>query len=203
MFGDPLHDSSRWQTSRLAEICNRVTDGTHQPPRWGSSGIPFLFVSNIVDGEISFRTKKFISEETWKGLTTRCPIHKNDILYTTVGSYGNAAIVDTDRKFAFQRHIAHIKPDTRKVDSQFLVAMLQSPGVRHQADRQARGVAQKTLNLKELKEFIVFVPPMSAQKEFVRAREQVLAIREKARVASHESANLFGSLSLRAFRGEF
>ena len=32
----------------MAEICTIITDGTHQPPKFVSVGIPFLFVSNIV-----------------------------------------------------------------------------------------------------------------------------------------------------------
>ena len=35
----------------IADLCSIITDGTHQPPKFSQSGIPFLFVSNIVKNE--------------------------------------------------------------------------------------------------------------------------------------------------------
>jgi len=202
LFGDPVTNPKRWPVLRLEEVCTRITDGTHQPPDWSEEGYPFLFVSNIVDGGISFGTRKHISEETWEELTRRCPIELNDILYTTVGSYGNAALVDTERRFAFQRHIAHVKPDEGRIHPEFLVGMLQSPAVRTQADRAVRGIAQKTLNLADLKKFRVFVPPRDVQEMYVRLRRRTLEQRLSVESALARADNLGDSLVQRAFRGE-
>jgi len=202
IFGDPVTNPKDWEIVPLEQVCTRITDGTHQPPDWSEHGLPFLFVSNIVNGRITFQTKKHISEETWKELTRRCPIEVNDILYTTVGSYGNAALVDTDRRFAFQRHIAHIKPDGKQVHPEFLVGMLQSHVVRKQADHAVRGIAQKTLNLGDLKRFRVFQPPRDVQERFVRLRRSALEQRELAESAVASADNLLDSLVQRAFRGE-
>jgi type I restriction enzyme, S subunit len=202
MFGDAVTNPKGWPVVRLAEVCLRITDGTHQPPDWSEEGLPFLFVSNIVDGHISFQTKKHISEETWYELTRRCPIESNDILYTTVGSYGNAALVDTDRRFAFQRHIAHIKPDGKRIHPEYLVGMLQSPVVRRQADHAVRGIAQKTLNLGDLKKFRVLLPPRDEQERFVRLRRSALQQRELAESAVASADNLLDSLTQLSFREE-
>ena len=70
MFGDISDDEKK----TMADICTIITDGTHQPPKFVSEGIPFLFVSNIVTNEISYDTQKFISEETYAKLIKRTPI---------------------------------------------------------------------------------------------------------------------------------
>ena len=127
MFGDPVTNPKGWEVVKLQDICKRITDGTHQPPKWSNDGVPFLFVSNVVDGQLSFKTHKYISMETWLELTKRCPIEVNDILYTIVGSYGNAALVTMEEPFAFQRHIAHIKPDSNQIHPEFLHGMLDAP----------------------------------------------------------------------------
>jgi type I restriction enzyme S subunit len=202
LFGDPVTNPKGWPVLRLEDVCLRITDGTHQSPEWSDEGYPFLFVSNIADGRISFETKKHISEETWRELTRRCPIEINDVLYTTVGSYGNAALVDTERRFAFQRHIAHIKPDASCIDPEFLVGMLQSPAIRSQADRAVKGIAQKTLNLGDLRGFKVFVPPAEAQAEYMELRRRCLAQGAVLADAAAGVAELCGSLMQRAFRGE-
>ncbi len=202
MFGDPLMNPRELPTCTLIEACNRVTDGTHLPPKWAPIGIPFLFISNIVDGQIEFETHKFISEQTYQELTRRCPIEIGDVLYTTVGSYGNSAIVRTAKKFAFQRHIAHIKPNNEKIDSVFLAAMIQSPGVRQQVDKVARGIAQKTVNLSDLKNLVIFCPPLPLQSEFANIVGVMEKLKSSHRASLEKLDAIFASLQDRAFKGE-
>jgi type I restriction enzyme S subunit len=201
-FGDPLTNPRRIDTCSLDSLCIRITDGTHQSPPWSQTGHPFLFVSNIVSGELTFETGKFISDQTHAELMRKCPIEVGDILYSTVGTYGVPALIRTQRKFAFQRHIAHLKPDPAVVDPEFLRVMLASPPLRRQADRAARGAAQKTVNLSELKNFIVFRPPLEAQREFNRRVAAVERLKTAQRASLAQLDALFASLQHRAFRGE-
>jgi type I restriction enzyme S subunit len=187
----------------LSEICKRVTDGTHQPPEWTPCGVPFIFISNIGSRGISFETKKFVSEDTWMELTCRCPIETHDILYTTVGSYGNAAIVEDGMpRFAFQRHIAHIKPDLALVNPCYLLAAMCTPEVRRQADVHARGVAQKTLNLAQLKNFQIPFPQRELQDRYARFHQLVACSIEKQVKALSLAEMAFHSLVQRAFSGQ-
>ncbi|AFZ46131.1 restriction modification system DNA specificity domain protein [Cyanobacterium stanieri PCC 7202] len=202
MFGDPITNPKGWEVKKLEDVCHKVTDGTHQSPQWEIKGIPFIFVSNIVNGEIDFNVSKYISEDSWQQLTLRCPIEINDILYTTVGSYGNAALVRTNKKFCFQRHIAHIKPNPEEIEPEFLLELMQSDGIKKQADTQVRGIAQKTLNLRELKTFPIFNPPMILQKKYIGIRRNVESQLKEQEKFLKESENLFNSLSQKAFKGE-
>lgn len=201
MFGDPVDNLKGLETVALLDLCKKVTDGTHQSPKWTTEGIPFLFISNIVDGEIDYSSQKFIDQATYDSLTKSTKIELNDILYTTVGSYGNVARVKSDQLFCFQRHIAHIKPDFDKINPKFLEKMLSSYGVRRQADRLVRGVAQKTLNLKDLKEIIVFNIPLVEQNHFVQKCEVIESLKIKSKQALNQSDDLFKSLQNQAFSG--
>lgn len=202
MFGDIGSDSDGPQRIPLNDLCTRITDGTHQSPSWSLDGNPFLFISNIVTGEIDFDTKRFISDQTHRLLTSRCPIEIGDVLYSTVGSYGVPALVRTDQKFAFQRHIAHIKPNRDLLEPEFLRAMLASPGVRRQADTAARGVAQKTVNLADIKKFSVVTPPMARQLKFVDRLSKVSELQRMHRSHLDGANDLFSALQTRAFAGE-
>ena len=201
MFGDPVDNLKALQTVALLDLCKKVTDGTHQSPKWTTEGIPFLFISHIVDGEIDYSSQKFIDQSTYDSLTKSTKIELNDILYTTVGSYGNVARVKSDQLFCFQRHIAHIKPNLDKVNPKFLEKMLSSNGIRRQADRLVRGVAQKTLNLKDLKEIIVFNIPLDKQNHFVQKCEVIESLKIKSKLALNQSDDLFKSLQNQAFSG--
>jgi type I restriction enzyme S subunit len=202
MFGDPAANPNGWPTGRLGALCTRITDGTHQPPRWSDTGHPFLFVSNIISGEINFETAKFISDETHAELTRRYPIESGDLLYSTVGSYGVPALVRTTRKFAFQRHIAHLKVDRSLLEPEFLRVMLASPPLKRQADTVARGVAQKTVNLADIREFVVFIPSLAVQRDLATRISSIDALKARHSASLCRMASLFASPQHRAFRGE-
>ncbi len=202
MFGDPVINPMRWSESLLSEVCTKITDGTHQSPAFLSQGIPFLLVSNIVKNEISFETKKYISNDEYLKLTKTTPIEKGDILYTSVGSYGNPAIVKTSNKFCFQRHIAQLKPNHALINVNFLFASLLTHSVKQQADRLARGVAQKTLNLREIKSLNILLPPLGHQNQFAERIEKIEQQKQQAQANLTKSNELFNSLLQKAFTGE-
>ena len=110
----------------LKDVCSIITDGTHQPPKFVDRGIPFLFVSNITSDTVNYDTNKFISVEDYEQLIRRTPIEVGDVLVSAVGSFGHPAIVEDDRPFCFQRHIAYLKPRHDLIDSNYLHAALLS-----------------------------------------------------------------------------
>ena len=168
LFGDAPDE----EKVTMAAICKIITDGTHQPPKFVSEGIPFLFVSNIVTNEISYDAQKFISEETYAELIKRTPIAIGDILLSTVGSYGHPAVVKTEKPFCFQRHIAYLKPNADIVDSEYLRGAILSADVQRQIDEGVKGIAQKTLNLSEIRKIKLPLPPIEQQKQFAAFVEQ-------------------------------
>jgi type I restriction enzyme S subunit len=156
----------------VSDICTIITDGTHQPPKFIPAGIPFLFVSNIVSNQITYETEKYISEETYHDLIKRTPIELGDILLSTVGSYGHPAIVKEDKKFLFQRHIAYLKPNHKMILSEYLHSALLSYDVQRQIEEKVKGVAQKTLNLSEIRKIRLPIPSMDSQYHFCQFVEQ-------------------------------
>lgn len=189
-------------TRPLIEYCEKITDGTHQSPKWTEDGVPFLFVSNIRNQKISFETEKFISDETYDELTRNTKVDAGDVLYTSVGSYGHAATVPTGKKFLFQRHIAHLKPKRGKLLPTYLMHLLESPNVKAQADRTATGIAQKTVTLGALKAFQVKVPDFDSQGKVLKKLDGVSRLLSESEHYSAKAETAFASLQQRAFRGE-
>jgi len=194
MFGDPEAGTSKFPVVDLNTVCLYVTDGTHQPPKFTNSGIPFLFVKNIVSGKIDFDTEKYISEEIYQDLTKKYKPKVGNILYSTVGSYGVAVEIKEDRKFSFQRHIGHISPDISKINPTFLCAQLNTPFVKKQADLRARGVAQKTVNLQEIKKFKLVLPPIELQNKFTKLVEEIELQKNKQKESTQKVDELFNAV---------
>ena len=158
---------------KMSDICSIITDGTHQPPKFVAEGIPFIFVSNVVNDKITYDAEKFITQETYDELIKRTPIEIGDVLLSTVGSYGHPAVVKSDKKFLFQRHIAYLKPKKEIIDSDYLHGALLSPDAQRQIEEGVKGIAQKTLNLSEIKKMVIPVPDLLKQKQFADFVEQV------------------------------
>lgn len=122
-----------------------------------------------------------MSEETYNELTRRVRPKRGDILYTAVGTYGVALLVDFDRQFVFQRHIAHIIPNPVVFDSEYLALFLNSSYGKRQSDRAAIGSAQPTVTLKSLSSFVVPCPPVDMQKDLaIKAKSFDSALKTNA-----------------------
>lgn len=188
-----------WPLVRLGDACSKITDGTHQAPHWATDGVPFLFVSNIRHGSISFDTDKFVSADEYHDLTRHSPIEAGDVLYTAVGSYGHSAVVPRGKTFIFQRHIAHIKPNRNLLDASYLARILESPSVRQQADKVARGIAQKTVTLSSLREFQIHLPPLEEQRRIAAILDKADALRRKRKRALELLDTLTQSIFLDMF----
>ena len=86
---------------------------------------------------------------------------------------GSIPVLVDDLKFCVQRHIGIIKP-CQQIKN-YIYYFLQSPICKKQADSVAWGVAVKTIPIKELRNFIIPLPPLKEQEEIVNKVEAFLA----------------------------
>jgi type I restriction enzyme S subunit len=182
-IGEPTKDSAApfaippsWKWCRLSSMFNAVTDGDHLPPPKSDDGIAFLTIGNITTGTLDFKGSRFVPDSYYRGLADfRRPV-RGDILYTVVGAtYGRPALVETDRPFCVQRHIAILKPP-QSVDVGFLMAILRSPLAYNQASASTTGTAQPTIPLGSLRNFAAPLPPLAEQRRIVAKVEQLMAL---------------------------
>jgi type I restriction enzyme M protein len=170
----PIHPD--WPMRRLADICETITDGDHQPPPKAYEGVPFVTITNINDDhKLDFTKTFFVPESYYANLNLSKKPKAGDILYTVTGSYGISVLVDTNTKFCFQRHIALIRTGPHLLNG-FLHCLLNSPLMIQQAIRAATGVAQKTVSLNSLRNFSIPLPPLSTQQAIVAEIEAEQAL---------------------------
>ena len=167
----PFEIPTGWKWVRLGEICKSISDGDHLPPPKQPKGIPFVVISDVSSGYVNFKGDRFVSVEYYNQLSKDKKPEKDDILYTVTGSYGIPVFVN-ELKFCVQRHIGIIKPFS--AIKKFLYYCLRSSSIKKQADSVAWGVAVKTIPIKELRQFILPLPPLAEQKEIVARVEAKL-----------------------------
>ena len=99
-----------WEWCRLSAISQYISDGDHQPPPQTDTGIPFLVISNVSNGFLDFTNTRYVSPDYYDSIAEYRKPYKGDLLFTVTGSYGIPVLVNENRPFCFQRHIAIIRP---------------------------------------------------------------------------------------------
>ncbi len=148
----------KWKTVTINDVCQKITDGTHSTPKYTSIGIPFLSVKDITGKSISFENTRYISIEEHNELIKRCNPEFNDILYTKVGTTGVAKVIDVKKEFSIFVSLALLKPNKNIINSLYFEYVLNSPSVYQQAQEKTRGVANRNLVLKDIKEITFNLP---------------------------------------------
>lgn len=160
-----------WEMVKLGDVCETITDGDHQPPPKSSAGIPFVTITNINNQQLDFSKTFFVSETYYENLKEFRKPKLGDILYTVTGSFGIPVFVEINDKFCFQRHIALIRTKPQLLNK-FLYCLLSSPFMTRQAIEAATGVAQKTISLNSIRNFIIPLPPLETQNAIVEQIEK-------------------------------
>jgi len=170
-----------WPVVKLGEVCEKITDGDHQPPPKSPNGVPFITISNISrQYEIDFSDTFFVSEDYYARIDISKRPRKGDVLYTVTGSFGIPVLLTDERKFCFQRHIGLIRAG-KNLGASYLFWLLASPSLFQQAEDSATGVAQKTVSLSALRNFDIPLPPLDVQQAIVAEIEKERALVEASR----------------------
>jgi type I restriction enzyme S subunit len=117
----------------LPEICELVTDGTHDSPKLQPSGVPFIKGKHISSGRIDFANCDYITEQDHLKCIRRVKPQTNDVLFSNIGSVGDAAHVSDDTEFSI-KNVALFRPNPEKVDPLFFYYLVISPYFRGRLD---------------------------------------------------------------------
>jgi type I restriction enzyme S subunit len=202
---DPYQLTYTWKWATLISVCSSITDGDHQAPPKSETGIPFLVISNIKHGDLDFSNTRYVPESYYQSIQESRKPRKGDILYSVVGSYGIPVLVDTNKEFCFQRHIALLKTSCL-ISNKYLFYILNSDLVFRQATAAATGTAQLTVTLSGLRQIKIPLVPFPEQQEIVNRIETLFKtadrIEQRYQKARTYIDQLTQSILAKAFRGE-
>lgn len=148
-----------WEEMTLQEVCEQVTDGTHDSPKESKTGFPLVTGKAIKNRRIDFSIPYLISEPEHKKVVSRSRAERDDILFANIGnSIGDLVRVQTDKEFSI-KNVALFKPNKNLINPKFLEYYLFSPQVQNFIKNSTKGSAQPFLGLATLRGFPVAVPP--------------------------------------------
>jgi len=113
-------------------------------------------VTDVQGGFLDLSSALRVTEDVFQEFTRRYLPKRGDIIFSRVGSYGNASYVNTEIPFCLGQNTALISP---KINGRYLHLFLQSSEAKRQIDEVAVGSTQKTVSLKSIKGLSIPVPP--------------------------------------------
>ncbi|MGV3278048.1 restriction endonuclease subunit S [Rickettsiales bacterium LUAb2] len=146
----------------LGEVAN-IYDGTHQTPKYISSGIPFVSVQNIKN---IYATEKYISKEDFEKYKYKP--QKNDLFMTRMGEIGTCAVVENDNPLAYYVTLALIRVNQKYIIPKFLKYIIESSiGKVELYKRTLIKAAPIKINLGEIGKIIIPIPSLKEQERIV------------------------------------
>ena len=164
-----------WEVKRLGDVCEKITDGTHDTPEPTNEGVPFLTAIHIKEGFIDFASCYFLPNEIHQKIYKRCNPELGDVLLVNIGAgVGTSAVVNVDYQFSL-KNVALLKPLKRQLIGEFLnYYQIYSKG--RLVKNLLNGGAQPFLSLKNISNLKIPLPPLSEQKRIA----EVLSTWDKA-----------------------
>ncbi|MCK6610889.1 MAG: restriction endonuclease subunit S [Bacteroidia bacterium] len=204
MFGDPEKNPKNLPFTELEKLCAIIVDCPHSTPVKSkeATNYPCIRTSELTKGYISWDSMQYLDEEEYIKRIQRLIPEAGDIVYGREGTYGEAIRIPKTHKFSLGQRTMLFRPDYTRTNSIFLWAMVRSEFVYRQAKKKNSGSTVGHVNVKDIKQFRVYYPPIELQNQFAQIVEKTEALKSQYQQSLQELENLYGSLSQKAFRGE-
>lgn len=179
-----------------------VRDGTHDSPKFVSSGYPFITSKNLKNGQLDFQNVKYISESDFLEFNKRSKVDKGDLLFGMIGTIGNPVVVTDTQPFAI-KNVALIK-NHPNYDLDFLRYFYLSPSVKKRIEDGTKGTTQKFVGLGNLRRFKIPNVPIEVQRasiERIRAVESHSALLGEVDNRLRETISEFRTALLSSYFG--
>lgn len=175
----PFDIPDSWCWARLGQICSKLVDGDHNPPRKSLMETPFVMLSasNVKDGYVDFNESvRYLDEGQYQESARRISLASGDLLLTIVGTIGRSCVVGDKHDFVLQRSVAVLKP---MFNVNYMKIVLDSPFVQYLMHSEAAGTAQKGFYLKQLAEVRLPIPPLVEQSRIVSKLDELTPLVEE------------------------
>lgn len=197
-----------WPTKPLVELTppdRPICYGILMPKDNLADGVPFVRVKDFPAGKVLVDQLHRTSPEI-DAKYARSRLRPNDVLISIRGTFGRIALVPAELDQA------NITQDTARVTCseevrpEYLACYLQGVAARRYFRAVARGVAVKGVNIGDLRQLPIPLPPLAIQQSIVERIDEELVLVDQLQLAvdhaQKRSAQLRRSILQQAFSGE-
>lgn len=203
MFGSPGANPLGWPVRPLSELVDPhrpITYGILKPGDHVADGVPYVRVVDMDSGRVIHQGLRRTTSEI-ADRYKRSTLEAGDLLISIRGHVGRMARVDAGLAGA------NITQDTARLavasaNSTYVMVCLELEESQRWMANFTKGAAVRGLNLTDLKQLPVPVPPAQLQLRFAERADEIYAKLRDSGKSAGQLDELFASIQQRAFRGE-
>jgi type I restriction enzyme S subunit len=146
-----------WVNVQLKDIVKQIKPGTNYQPKRLDSGIPFLNVRNLQNGQINLQGISFISQEEYERVHKAWKPEEGDVLISRIGTLGIVAVLGKrDMPMAVHYNMLVLKPSL--TNTAFLYFLLRSQYFQEAYSSKARQSVQEYVAVEDAESIELKLP---------------------------------------------
>ena len=175
----PFDIPESWKWVRLNNIAESIVDCPHSTPKYLDMETEYCTIdTNCIDGKGDITKWRYVDADTYTARIARLTPQKDDIVYTREGSICRAAILPEGPKVCLGQRVMLIR-SANGVFPQFIRRLLMSPMVIRKLTEQQKGIGAKNVNVSDVCNLILPLPPLAEQERIVAKLEEILPLCER------------------------
>ena len=175
MFGDPIENPKGWEIKRLEECVSSdcsISYGIVQPGEDVQDGVPVVRPIDLTNTFVYRKGLKVIDKsisDTYK----RTILKGNEILFCVRGTTGIISFASEElRGCNVTRGITPLSFDEH-TNKYFIFYLIKSDSLQSTISEHTRGIALKQINMKDVRQLPIPLPPLSLQQSFASKIESI------------------------------
>lgn len=201
----PFELLKRWVWCRTSDVCLHIVDCPHSTPKFLSHGRKCIDTTCInMSGHILESKVRKVSEETFIERNVRLVPAAGDIIYSREGIVGQAIIIPPDYPVCLGQRVMLFRPHP-EISSAFFRRLVTSKFFLDKMLERHRGMGAKHVNMRDLREILIPLPPLAEQQAIVERVEHLLAMvdemEQQVKTRQQQAEQLMQSVLREAFEG--
>ena len=193
-----------WDTRTVRELCSEIVDCPHSTPKYGEGEHFAVDTTCLEPGRVVTERLRRLSGADFKSRTKRLAPAAGDVVLAREGTVGTAAVLPDKPSVCLGQRVMLLRP-LPSLSSKFLQYTLMASGTRSQYTSLLSGSTVSHLNVRDVKNLRLPVPPLSEQTRLVATLEHHLSIADEAMSEIERGLRrcelVRSSLLMRAFEG--
>lgn len=152
-----------WEVGSIAGACSEVIDCPHSTPHFQDEGVLVARTMHIKDGLFLESLASYVSEHQYRERITRLEPQPGDLVFTREAPVGEAFVVPLGMRICLGQRVMLLRPKEGKLEAAYLLAQIYSGSVKDRISTLTSGTTNPHLNVSEVKEFEIPLPPIVEQ----------------------------------------
>lgn len=162
-----------WTIARVADLCESVIDCPHSTPVFTAEGVLIARTSHIRAGCFDIPSASRVSESEYKKRIARLEPQPGDIIFTREAPVGEAFVIPAGMRICLGQRVMLLRPNAPRLSPHYFVAQVYSGVVARRIELLTGGTTNPHLNVVDVREFRIPVPPLQEQARIVAALREI------------------------------